>query len=212
MFAPLSHALTLVVTGDLETARTLLQAVEDAAGDEPYAISVWAHWAANAAAWACDPSWALHIVERWSKADPHHMFAVVDSTLRVIRCWARALTGDAAATEADEAADVIDRTMIEPPMYGTIFYLCLLVEMWFAAGFPDRASRVLDRAERFAEVNGEPFTMCLRLLLRARVLRAAGAPADVVSEAVERVHSVSTAQAADIIARRVGELMGRSPS
>ena len=212
MFAPLSHALTLVVTGDLETARTLLRAVEDAAGDEPYAISVWAHWAANAAAWARDPSWALRIVERWSQADPHHLFAVVDSTLRVIRCWARALTGDAAATEADEAARVIDRTMIEPPMYGMTFYSCLLVEMWLAAGFPDRASRVLDRAERFAEANGESFTMCLRLLLRARVLRATGAPADVVEEAVERVHSVSTAQAADIIARRVGELMGRSPS
>jgi DNA-binding SARP family transcriptional activator len=210
-FSPLSRALTLMVTGDVEAARHLFQTLEDAAGDEPYAITVWAHWATTAVSWAGDPSWALHIVTRWRKADPHHQFAVVDSYLRVVQCWARALTGDDASAEAAEAARVIEQMMLPLSMYGTTLYLCLLAEMWLAAGLPVRASRALDTAERFAAANGEPYTLCLRLLLRARVLSAEGAPTDLVRAAVQRAHSVSTAQAAELIARRTTELMDHLP-
>jgi DNA-binding SARP family transcriptional activator len=212
MFAPLSRALTLVTHGDIETARILLQAVEDAAGDEPYAISVWAHWATTAASWAGDPSWALRAVDRWRRADPHHLFVVVDSYLRVVECWTSAMNGEDPASAADQAAHVIERTMLDPPLYGTTFYLCLLADMWLAAEHPDRASRVLQQAERFAETNGERYTVSLRLLMDARLLHAEGASADLVSAAAERAHKVATAQGAAIIARRARGLLGPHPA
>jgi hypothetical protein len=191
----------LTTHGDVDAARELLNTVEDAVGDDPYAISVWAHWASHTAQWAGDPAWGLRITDRWRTVDPHHFFVNIDSYLRVSRCWARALTGDDPAGAAAEAEEIIG-TMLDPPMYGVTQYYAALAEMWLAAGMPNEADVALDRADRFAE--------CLRLLLRAKVLHARGEPVGVVRAAVAKAETVSIERGAYIIARRAGELMTSS--
>jgi DNA-binding SARP family transcriptional activator len=205
MFAPLFRALMVTMHGDVDEARELLNTVEDAVGDDPYATSVWAHWAAHTAQWAGDPAWGMRITERWRTADPYHFFVNVDSYLRVSRCWARALTGDDPAGAAAEAEQVIG-TMLDPPMYGVTQYYSALAEMWLAAGRPYEAGVALDNADRFADHHDERYTECLRLLLRAKVLRARGEPVDVVRVAVAKAETVSIERGAYIIARRAGEL------
>lgn len=207
MFAPMFRALMITVHGDVDAARALLSAVEDAAGDDPYAISVWAHWAADAAQWAGDAAWGMRITERWRTADPDHFFVNVDSYLRVSRCWARAMTGDDPAGAAAEAEHVIVTTMLDPPLYGVTQYLALLAEMFLAADMPDEADAALDRSECLSDVHDERFTEGLRLLLRAKVLHARGAPSDVVRAAAAKAEAVSNERGAYIIARRAAELM-----
>ena len=78
MFAPLFRALLTGMHGDVPKAKALLETAEEAAGDDPYAISIWALWAAFTAEWVGDPAWGLTITERWLRADPHHFFVNVD--------------------------------------------------------------------------------------------------------------------------------------
>lgn len=207
MFAPMFHALLIAVHGEVEAGRALLRTVEGAVGDDPYAISVWAHWAANAAQWAGDPSWGMRITERWQTADPHHSFVNVDFYLRVSRCWARALTGDDPAGAAAEAEQVILTTMLDPPAYGVTMSFALLAEMLLAAGKPDEAERALDRADHLAEVHDERYAEPLRRLLRAKVLHASGAPAGVVEAAATQAETLSNERGAFIISRRAAEFM-----
>jgi DNA-binding SARP family transcriptional activator len=202
LLGPLALALTLVVTGELKAGQSLFRTVEDAVGDERYAIAVWSHWAAQAAVWAGDTTWALKIVQRWVEADPHHLFVVVDPYLRVVRCWARAQSGGEAVAEAVEAMRVVNQSMLEVSKYGTSLYLCLVAEIWLAAGSPERARGSLDHADQFADTQDESFTLSLRLLLRARVLRAGGAPSEVVNAAHERAMASASAQGALILASR----------
>ncbi|GAA1390679.1 BTAD domain-containing putative transcriptional regulator [Catellatospora chokoriensis] len=208
MFAPMFRGVMLSVAGDVEAARAVLDTVEDAAGDDPYPIAVWAHWAADAAQWAGDPWWCLRITQRWRAADPHHFFVNVDAYLRVSHCWARALTGDDPAGAAAEAEQVVATMMMEPPLYGATQYYSLVAEMFLAAGMPDRAAIALDGADRFAEVNGERFAESLRLLIRAKMLHARGEPVRVVRAAAEKARVISTEHGAYVITRRVDELIG----
>ncbi|MEU5786069.1 BTAD domain-containing putative transcriptional regulator [Micromonospora lupini] len=212
MFAPMFRGMMLAVTADVEAARATLDEVEDAAGDEPYPISVWAHWAADAAQWMGDPWWCLRITERWRAADPHHFFVNVDAYLRVSHCWARALTGNDAAGAAAEAEEVVATMMLEPPLYGATQYYALTAEMFLAAGMPDRAATALDGADRFAEANGERFAESLRLLVRAKMLHARGEPVAVVRAAAEKAKEISVESGAHMISRRAEELIDRLPA
>lgn len=210
MLAPLFRALTMTVDGNIEGARALLKTVEDAAGDDPYAISVWARWTADAAQWAGDPAWALRVAERWRAADPDHFFVDLDSYLRVSWCWSRAMTGDDPAGAAAEAEHVIVTTMLDPPLYGVTQYLALLAEMFLAAGMPVEADVALSRSERVSEAHGERFAECLRLLLQAQVLHARGAPSADVLAAAAKAEAVADERGARVIARRAAELMASS--
>ncbi|MDN3357317.1 BTAD domain-containing putative transcriptional regulator [Actinomadura sp. DC4] len=206
MLAPLFRALIVTMHGDVDAARELLNTVEDVVGDDPYAISVWAHWASHTAQWAGDPAWGLRITDRWRTADPYHSFVNIDTYLRVSRCWARALTGDDPAGSATEAEQLIG-TMRDPPMYGVTQYYSALAEMWLAAGMANEAGVALDDADRFADRHDERYTECLRLLLRAKVLHARGEPVGAVRAAAAEAEIVSIERGAYIIARRAGELM-----
>ena len=56
--------------GDVDGARALLDTLEAAAGDDPYAITVWAAFAVTIAALAGDPAWALRAAERGIAVGP----------------------------------------------------------------------------------------------------------------------------------------------
>jgi DNA-binding SARP family transcriptional activator len=207
MSAPLFRAVLIAVHGEVEAARALLQTVEDAVCDDPYAISVWARWAASAAQWAGDPAWGMRITERWRTVDPHHSFVNVDLYLRVSRCWARALTGDDPAGAAADAEQVILTTMPDSPAYGVTMNFALLAEMLLAAGKPNEAKAALDRADHFFHVQDERYAEPLRLLLHAKVLHACGAPSDAVHAAAARAETVSNERGAYVISRRAVEFM-----
>jgi hypothetical protein len=211
MFAPLFRALLLSMHGDLDAARELLDTVEDAVGDDPYAISVWALWSGHTVQWAGDAAGGMRITDRWRTADPHHFFVNIDAYMRVSRCWARALTGDDPAGAAAEAEQVIGRSMLDPPMYGASQYYALLAEMWLAAGMPVEAGVALDRADRFADRHDERYAECLGLLLRAKVLHARGEPVDVVRAAVAAAETRAAEREEYIIVRRAGDLMTSPP-
>jgi DNA-binding SARP family transcriptional activator len=208
VFAPLFRALLTGMHGDVLTARALLRTAEDAAGDDPYAVSVWALWAVFTAEWVGDPAWALRIAGRWRRADPHHFFVNVDPPLQVASCWARALTGDqtAAAAAAAEAEQVVVTTMLDPPRFGVTRDYALLADMFVAAGLPEQADAALDQADRLAVLHDEPFAESLRLLIRAKALSARGRPRDVVLAATAKARSASMGLGAQIIARRADEL------
>jgi ATP/maltotriose-dependent transcriptional regulator MalT len=127
--------------------------------------------------------------------------------MRVSRCWSRALTGDDPAAAAAEAEQVVVTTMLDPPRFGVTRDYALLAEMFVAAGMPHEASAALDHADRLADLHDEPFAESLRLLIRAKVLRARGEPVDVVLAAAAKAKTVSTALGAYIVARRADELM-----
>jgi DNA-binding SARP family transcriptional activator len=210
IFAPLFRPLLTAMHGDVGTARALLKAAAEAAGDDPYAIAVWSLWATFAAEWAGDPAWALDAIERWRTADPHHFFVNLDPPMRVAQCWARALTGDdpaIAAAAAAEAEQVVVTTMLDPPRFGVTRDYALLAEMFVAAGMPGRAGAALDHADRLARLHDEPSAEPLRLLVRAKVVRARGEPDDVVLAAVERAKAAATASGTYIVGRRADELL-----
>ena len=71
---------------------------------------------------------------------------------------------------------------------------------------------MLLHADRLAHLHDEPFAECLRLLMRANVLHASGAPVDVVLAAAASARSVSIERGTHVIARRAEELMVRISS
>jgi DNA-binding SARP family transcriptional activator len=209
VFVPLFRALLTGIQADVPAARALLTAFEIAAGDDPYAVSVWALWAVFTAEWIGDPAWGLKVTERWRKADPHHSFGNIDPPLRVARCWSRALTRHdpaSAAADAAEAEHVMTTTMLDPPRFGVTRDYALLAEMFLAAGRPDQADAALDQADHLADLHDEPFAEPLRLLVRAKVMKARGEPADAVLAAVRKAKDISIARGAHVIGRRADEL------
>ena len=59
-------AETTAMHGDIDGARAMLDAIEAAAGDDPYVNMVWATFAARIATIIGDAGWALHAAERGS--------------------------------------------------------------------------------------------------------------------------------------------------
>ena len=130
--------------------------------------------------------------------------------MRVVRCWARALTSEDPADAAAAAADaerVVVTTMLDPPRFGVTRDYALVAEMFLAGGMPDEAGAALDQADRLADLHNEQFAESLRLLVRAKVLHGLGEPVDVVLSAAGKAKTFSTAHGAFVIGRRAGELM-----
>jgi DNA-binding SARP family transcriptional activator len=206
-FGPLLEAVVATISDDLGTAHALLDGVRATAGDDPYSIAVWAHFATMAAAMAGNTGWALIAAEPWTAADPQHLHINVDPYLRITTCWARALTGDDPAGAAAEADRILTTTLVDPPRFGLAFHDGLIADMLLSARMPGEAAAALDRADRNLDEYGQRYAEGLLLLLRARQLRAHGEPAAAVREIGERAVALSNERGAHLFARRAEEFL-----
>jgi DNA-binding SARP family transcriptional activator/tetratricopeptide (TPR) repeat protein len=206
LLSPVKLAEVMALIGDLDAARELLAAVENAAADHPYAIATWATWASKIAAMAGDPAWALRAAQRGIDADPERTFAFFDGYTRLNLCWARAMSGDDAAGPVAEARDLVAGLPLNPPRAGITSCYEFLAEMFLAAGMLADAATTLDQAQALRESRGERQTEGLSLLLRARLLEARGDHAAAVTMA-ERARSLSAERGANLFARRAEKLL-----
>ena len=200
-------AETTALHGDVDAARALLDTVEAAAGDDPYAVTVWAAFAARIAAMAGDPAWARRTAERGIAEDPGFSYTFFGAYLRLARCWARAVTGDDPAGAATEAEAVIAAVLLDPPRSNVATWYGLLAEMWLAAGRPAEAGKALDRADEFLEAHGQRYAEGLLLLLQARLRQARGEPGTAVRAAAELARARSVEREAHLFAHRADTLL-----
>ncbi|MEU1415576.1 AAA family ATPase [Streptomyces sp. NPDC005731] len=200
-------AMMTALHGDTDAALALLGAMEAAAGDDPYVITVWATYSARVAALIGDPARALRSAERGIAVDPAFSFGFLGSYQRLARCWARAVTGEDPVGAAAEAQDLIVASLSDPPRSGLATWYGLLGEMWLAAGKLDEADAALDRADSAVETYGQRYAESLLLLLRARVLQARGEPVAAFRAIAERAHALSVEREAHLFARRAEELL-----
>jgi hypothetical protein len=206
LLSPVMLALMTALHGDVDGSRAMLDALEAAAGDDPYAITVWSAFSVTVAALAADPPWALRAAERGIAQDPEFSFVFLGGYQRLARCWARAVTaGDPAA--AAEAEEIIAVALLDPPRSGLATWCGLLGEMWLAAGRLDEAAAALDRADSFVAEYDQRYAEGLLILLRARLMRARGEPAADVRAMAERARTLSTERGAHLFARRAEELL-----
>ena len=209
--APLLQALAEGMSGDLETARASFDDLRTAAGDDPYALTMWAHFASMTAAMAGDAGWARRATNQWTAADPEHLILIADPYLRVNRCWTRAMSGDDPAAAAVEAEKIVDGTLVDPPRFGVVFNYLLVAEMFLLAERTDQAGAVLARAEHFLDVHGQRYSEGMLLLLRARLQLARGETARVVRSAAELARARSAERGAHLFARRAEDFLSLFP-
>ncbi|MEU1168753.1 catalase, partial [Streptomyces sp. NPDC005921] len=74
-------AMTTALHGDVDGALAQLATMEAAAGDDPYAITVWAAYSARVAALIGDPARALHAAECGIDVDPAFSFGFLGAYL-----------------------------------------------------------------------------------------------------------------------------------
>ncbi len=214
---PLRHDLQLLIAGmlaettalhgDVGTARALVDELEAAAGDDAYVTTIWATFATRIAALIGDPGWALRAAQRGIAADPEFSFAFLGTYQRLGRCWALAMTGNDPDRAAAEARQLIDTMLLDPPRACVATWHALFAEMRLSAGALDEAEAALDRAAELLDTYGQRYAEGLILLLRARILRARGAPADVVRAAALRARTLAVAREAHLFARRADEFL-----
>ncbi|MEJ3746394.1 BTAD domain-containing putative transcriptional regulator [Actinomycetes bacterium KLBMP 9797] len=195
-------AMMTALHGDVDAAWAQLDTMEAAAGDDPYAITVWTAYTARVAALIGDAGRARRAAQRGIAVDPEFSFAFLGSYQRLAQCWARAVTGNDPAGAAAEAQALIAMALADPPRSGLATWSGLLGEMWLAAGKVDEAAAALDRADRALDAYGQRDAEGLLLLLRARLLHARGQPATVVRAAAERARQVSIEREAHLFAHR----------
>ncbi|AGZ41255.1 ATP-binding protein [Actinoplanes friuliensis] len=200
-------AETTALHGDVGAARGLLDTLEATAGDDPYAVTVWAAFSARVAAMVGDPVWALRVAERGIAEDPGFSYTFFGAYLRLARWWARAVTGVDPAGAATEAEAVITTVLLDPPRSNLPTWYALLAEMWLAAGRVDDAAKALDRADEFLEAHGQRYAEGLLLLVRARLLRARGEPDAAVRAAAGRARTRSVEREAHLFADRADALL-----
>ncbi|RSM72541.1 transcriptional regulator [Actinoplanes sp. ATCC 53533] len=206
LLSPVMLGLMTALRGDVAGAREVLDAVEAAAGDDPYAITVWSAFSVTVAALAGDPAWARRAAERGIAQDPDFSFVFLGGYQRLARCWARAVT-DRDPAAAAEAEKLIAVALLDPPRSGLATWSGLLGEMWLRAGRLEDAAEALDRADSFVATYGQRYAEGLLLLLRARLMRARGEPVAEVRAAAERARELSTERGAHLFARRAQELL-----
>ena len=138
---------TTALHGDVDAARALLDTLEAAAGDDPYAITVWATFAARIAAVVGDPALGA---TRGGARDrrrprvlvrlPRHLPAA-GPVLGAGRDRRRPCGGRRRG-RADHR-----REPARPATLGVATWYGLLGEMWLAAGSTGEAAAALDRAD-----------------------------------------------------------------
>ncbi|GIF23910.1 DNA-binding SARP family transcriptional activator [Actinoplanes tereljensis] len=201
MLSPVMLALMTGLHGNVDAARARFDTLEAEAGDDPYALTVWSAFSVTVAALAGDPAWALRAAARGIAQDPEFSFVFLGSYQRLAQCWARAVTR-ADPEAAAEARDIIAAALLDPPRSGLATWSALLGEMWLAAGRLDEAAAALDRADSFVATHGQRYAEGLLILLRARLMRARGEPADAVRATAERARALSAERGAHLFADR----------
>ncbi|MGK2868581.1 MAG: BTAD domain-containing putative transcriptional regulator [Mycobacterium sp.] len=193
------------VHGDVDEARTLLRALETAADDNPYRITVWSTMVTRTASLLGEPVWAMRGAERGIAADPGFSFIFLGTYQRLVHCWASVLAGDdpdRMAAAIAEAQRLIAANLLDPPRSCVATWYALLGEMHLAAGMIAEAAVSLDRADLYLTNYGQRYPEALTLLLRARLLQAQGAPVSAVRAAAETARSTALDREAGLFARR----------
>ncbi|MGX1542663.1 ATP-binding protein [Streptomyces adustus] len=202
---PFMRAVMTALHGDVDAALAFVN-TWDSPGD-PYAASVRVYYTTMIASMAGDAGTARRAGERWAAAGLARLRTQRDHYIRQNWCWARALTGENPADAAAEAEELLAAHLLDPPQWGITYHYTLIAEMWLAAGSHDRADAALDRADRTMRDYGQRYAEGLLLLLKARLLRARGAPLTAVRAAAERAYTQSTACEAYLFARRAERLL-----
>nr|WP_062339233.1 AAA family ATPase [Herbidospora sakaeratensis] len=205
--SPLMLALMTGLRGDVAHARAMFDRLECGAGGDRYSLTVWSAFAVTLAAQAGDVEWASSAAERGIALDPRFSFGFFGGYQRLARCWARAMTGHHPAAAAEEAQLIIAATLSDPPRSVLGTWCGLLGEMWLAADRLDEAERALDQGDLVLDTYGERDGEGLLLLLRARLLRARGAPIAEVRAAADRARTLAVARGADLFAHRADRLI-----
>ena len=195
-------AMVTALHGDVGAAWQQLDTMEANVGNDPYAVTVWASYAARTAALIGDPGPARRAAERGVAADPAFSFVYLGTYQRLAGHWARAVTGDDPVGAAGEAARLIAATLAEPPRSDLATWYGLLAEMWLAAGRLDEAGAALARADQALDRYGQRYAEGLLLMIRARLLEARGEPAATVEAVTGRARAVSAAGEAHLFAGR----------
>ncbi|GIE78457.1 hypothetical protein Aph02nite_44070 [Actinoplanes philippinensis] len=193
--------------GDLSTARALLGALEELAGDDPYMITVWASMAARTAANVGDAAEALRVAQRGIAVDPGFTFVFQGSYLRLARLWALAMAGRDPAGAADRAERLIRANLLDTPRSCVATWFGLLGEARLRAGQLEQAATALDCADRALDTFGQRYPEGLILLIRAKLVQASGAPLDEVRAAAERAHALSVDREAHLYAHRAARML-----
>jgi DNA-binding SARP family transcriptional activator len=214
---PLRYDLELLMTGmvaetsahygDVDGAQTLLDAIEIAAGDDAYAITVWASTTTRTTSIVGDAAQALRAAERGIAVDPDFTFGLLGTYQRLARCWALAMTGSDPAGAAVEAQRLIETNLLNPPRSCISTWYGLLCEMHLAAAALDEAAAALDRADVCLDTYGQRNSEGLILLLRAQLLQARGEPLAVVRNAAEKARKLSTERGAHLFAHRAEKFL-----
>lgn len=193
--------------GDVDAARALLDELEVAAGEDRYAITVWATISARTASIVGDHGWALRAAERGIAVDPEFSFAFLGTYQRLVRAWALAMRGNDPEAAAAEVRALLSDRLLDPPVSCVATWYALLAEMRLAAGAPDEAADALDRADQALETFGQRYAEGLVLLQRARLLQARGESAATVRKAARRARALSVEREAHLFAQRVDQLL-----
>lgn len=203
-------AETTALHGDVDAAASVLDALEAAAGDNPYRITVWATMEARIASIVGDPASAARAAELGIAVDPGFSFVFLGTYQRLARCWALVVSGeepDATETAIREAQRLIAANLLDPPRSCVATWYALLGEMHLAAGSIDEAAAALDRADFYLNAYGQRYPEGLILLLRARLLQARGEPVAVVRAAAEVARTLSIDREARLFAHRAERLL-----
>ncbi|MFI1990857.1 ATP-binding protein [Actinoplanes sp. NPDC020271] len=195
--------------GDVAEARKLYDVMESDAGDDPYAVTFGATFAAISAAVAGDPEWALAAAKRGIAVDPDLTFGFLGTYQRLARLWALAMTGTDPGGAAGELRQMVESRLLDPPRSSIVSWYGALAEMYLAAGSLDEAGAALDRAQEALDRYGQRYAEGLILLVRARLAQARGEPAEVVLAAAERARALSAEREAYLFVHRAEEFVRR---
>ncbi|GAA0242617.1 ATP-binding protein [Cryptosporangium japonicum] len=199
------------LSGDIDGARALLDDLELAAGEDRYAITVWATISARTASIVGDPGWALRAAERGIAVDSGFSFVFLGTYQRLVRAWALAMRGSDPEGAAAEIRALLADRLLDPPVSCVATWYALLAEVRLAAGAADEAADALERAEQALATYGQRYAEGLVLLQRARLLQARGEPAATVRAAARRARAVSVERGAHLFARRIDGLLTELP-
>ncbi|MET1005541.1 MAG: transcriptional regulator, partial [Propionibacteriaceae bacterium] len=191
--------------GETALARTLLGGLTEAAGDDPYAVTVATSFEARTAAVLGDTAWALSAAERGIAADPHFSFTSLGTYLRLGRCWALATSGHHPAA-ADEAERLILDHLSSPARTCVSTWYALLAEMRMASGSLDAAASALDRADDSLERFGQRSAEALVILMRGHLASVAGDGPAAIRHA-EQARDLALRQEAHAFALRAERLL-----
>ncbi|MFI5953760.1 ATP-binding protein [Cryptosporangium sp. NPDC051539] len=207
MIAVAMRAMTTALHGEVDAAWAQLDTMETDAGEDPYAVTVWAAYAARVAALVGDPARARRAADRGIAVDTEFSFGFLGTYQRLARCWAKAVTGDDAVGAVAEARELIAAGLVDPPRSDLATWLGLMGEMCLAAGLPEQAAAALDRADTVLARHGQRYAEGLLLQVRARLLQSSGRSVPAVRAAAQRARSVSARQGAHLFARRSAALL-----